>query len=111
MKVQVLGFERSEGISEKSGTPKPYKMASLHTSCALEQRMEDDPAKGKSALAKGYMGTTYSVGVDVIRRIEHLSPPFTAELIIEDRIRFGKRESNVTDIKPIARGDKPVATA
>lgn len=104
MKVKVIGIERMEGDSKKTG--KPYAMAKLHTTLPLEFRKVDD---GNShALSLGEMGTVYEdVKPDVIRTIEELPLPFLAELEIQDVMRFGKRQSNIVGIKPISSRPAP----
>lgn len=95
MKITVYGLERAEGVSHKSGKPKPYAIGQVHAIVALEERA------GEGVLTKGGMGTSYEVHPDVIKRVEHLPLPFQADLVIEDVMRFGKRESKVMDIKPL----------
>jgi hypothetical protein len=96
MKVTVLGVDRSEGVSMKSGTAKPYAIGKVFAAVRI-----DGPN------AKGSQGTEYQVEVELVRRIEHLPMPFEADLTIEDVMRYGKRESKVFDITPISIATKP----
>lgn len=99
MKVIVLGVERMEGVSkEKEGRAggKQYAIGKVHAACVL-----DTARNGEKSLAKGAMGTTYDVDVELVRRIEHNTFPFHAELLIEDVMRFGKREGKVMEVRPL----------
>lgn len=96
MKVTVLGVDRSEGVSHKTGTAKPYSIGKVYAAVRVD-----------GANAKGMQGTEYQVEVELVKRIEHLPMPFEAELTIEDVMRFGKRESKVFDITPLSIQAKP----
>lgn len=96
MKIKVVGLERAEGISHKSGKPKPYAIASVHAVVKLDER------DAEGTLTKGAMGTSYGVDPEVVKRVEHLPLPFDAELVVEDVMRFGKRETKVLDLRPVA---------
>jgi len=101
MKVQIVGVERASGVSNKSGTPKPYDMATLHAIIRLDEQNVDD---GKRiSKSKGYMGASYSVAGDIVAKIEHNTFPLVAELVIEDVMRFGKKESKVIEVRPLER--------
>jgi hypothetical protein len=101
MKVQIVGVERASGVSNKSGSPKPYDMATLHTIIRLDEQNVDD---GKRiSKSKGFMGASYSVDGALVAKIEHNSFPILAELVIEDVMRFGKRESKVIEVRPVDR--------
>ena len=95
MKVEIVGIERSEGISMKTGKPKPFAIGQIHAVVQLDERSSD------MSLTKGGMGTTYGVEPDVIRSIEHLPLPFIGELEVVDVMRFGKRESKVLRVVPV----------
>src|SRR4051812_5257184 len=95
MKIRVVGFERAEGTSMKTGKPKPYAIGQIHAVVNLEER------NGDESLTKGAMGTSYQVDPAVVKRIEHLPLPFEAELVVEDVMRFGKRETKVLDLRPL----------
>lgn len=99
MKIQVVGFEITQGISKKSG--QPYAIGKLH--CALPLA----PAQGQGNVAKGYMGSTYQLDVSVLRKIEHLDPPFSAEVEMQDLMRFGERKQEVVSVVPV--GDRHVS--
>lgn len=92
MKVQVVGFEITEGVSKKTG--QPYAIGKLHCTLPLA------PAQGAGNKAKGHMGTTYQTDVSVLRKVEHLQPPFAAELEQEDVMRFGERKTEIVSIVP-----------
>lgn len=91
MKVTVLGLDRSEGVSTKSGTPKPYSIGKIFAAVRM-----DGPN------AKGLQGTEYQVDVELIKKLEHLPFPFEADLVIEDVMRYGKRESKVFNVEPLS---------
>lgn len=93
MKVIVLGMDWNEGISKKTGNP--YSMASLF--CAV-------PIDGKNA--KGCMGMAYDATPEVVRQFDSFVFPFEADLVLQDVMRFGKRETKLLDVKPISTGVK-----
>jgi hypothetical protein len=95
MKMQVIGFEGSQGIGKKSG--KPYEIGSLHVIADLA------PAFSEDGIAKGQMGTTYPCSLEVIQRIKHLQPPFLADVEIAPVMRFGKREEEVRSVTPVGK--------
>lgn len=93
-KLNIIGMESSEGISNKSG--KPYAIGNLHTIARLADSFQAD------GVAKGHMGTTYSTSPAVIAKIKHLQTPFMAEVQIEAIMKFGKREESIVDVVPLA---------
>ena len=88
MKMQVCGFEISEGTSKKSG--KPYAIGKLHTII---------PLAGRDG-TKGYAGHTYDTEVSILRKIEHLSPPFMADVEVQQVIRYGNAMNEVVTVVP-----------
>jgi CTX phage RstB protein len=99
MKIRVVGLERAEGVSMKTGKAKPYAIGQIHAVVSLEER------NGDGSMTKGAMGTSYQVDPELVKRIEHLPLPFEADLTVEDVMRFGKRESKVIDVRPLAIAD------
>ena len=97
-KMQVVGFEGSQGIGKKTG--KPYEIGQLHVVAPLA------PAFSEDGIAKGLMGTTYQCGLDVINKLKNLQPPFMAEVVVSPIMRFGKREEAVTDVIPVQQQAK-----
>lgn len=95
MKIRVVGLERAEGTSMKTGKAKPYAIGQIHAVVNLEER------SGEGALTKGAMGTSYQVDPEVVKRVEHLPLPFEADMTVEDVMRFGKRETKVIDLRPL----------
>lgn len=95
MKVTVIGVERLEGVGKES--KKPFAIGKVFASVKLESSHSD------TGLTKGAMGTEYRVDPELVKRIEHLDFPVEAELIVEDVMRFGKRESKVLDVRPVGR--------
>lgn len=93
MKMQIIGVEISEGIS-KAG--KPYSIGRLHTTIALAP-----PMAGTENVARGFVGTTYDCDVVLLRKVQHLPFPITAEVTVTPVQRFGKREELVSDIAPL----------
>lgn len=98
MKAQVVGFEGTQGVSKKTG--KSYEVGQLHTVIELAPSFSDD------GIAKGFMGTTYRCGLEVIQKIKHLQPPFMADLVIKPVMRFGNREEELTDVVPVSNPGK-----
>ena len=101
MKVQVVGFEITEGVSKKTG--QPYAIGKLHCTLPLA------PAQGQSNKAKGSMGATYQCDVSVLRKVEHLAPPFVAELEQEDIMRYGERKTEIVSVVPTQLTPAPKA--
>ncbi len=94
MKMQVVGFEGSEGMS-KAG--KLYEIGQLHVVVNLA------PAFSDAGISKGLMGTTFRCELSLIQKIKHLQPPFMADVVIDHVMKFGKREEQVTDVVPVER--------
>lgn len=93
MKMQIVGFEGTSGVGKTSG--KAYEIGQLHTVIDLSEPF------GDAGVSKGQMGTTYRCPLPLIMNIKHLQPPFVAEVEVRDVMKFGKREQEVLDIKPI----------
>ena len=89
MKTNVIGFEISEGTSQKSG--KAYSIGKLYAALPLA------PSKG----SKGYMGSEYRCEPSVLRKVEHLAPPFMADIEFQDVMRYGERKQEIVSIVPI----------
>ena len=88
MKMQVCGFEIQEGVSKKTG--KPYAIGKLHTMI---------PLSGSTG-AKGYAGHTYPAEVSILRKVEHLQPPFIADVEVMQVMRYGNAVNEVVSIVP-----------
>lgn len=93
MRVWVLGIEGSQGVGKTSG--KAYEIGQLHVSTPLAPPLSAD------GISKGAMGSTYRVGLDLVRKLVNLPLPFQADLAIQDVMRFGKRETMVLDLTPL----------
>jgi hypothetical protein len=89
MKTNVIGFEISEGTSKKSGNA--YSIGKLYAALPLAS------AKG----SKGYMGSEYRCEPSVLRKVEHLQPPFMAEIEFQDVMRYGERKQEIVSVSPI----------
>lgn len=89
MKLNVIGFESSEGISKK--TSKPYSIGKLYAAL---------PIAG-SVGARGYMGTEYRCEVHVLEKIKDIQPPFMADIEMQDVMRFGERKQEIVSISPL----------
>lgn len=99
MKTTVIGFEISEGVSKKTG--QPYSIGKLYAAL---------PIAGSKG-AKGYMGTTYSCEPSILRKVEHLTCPFEADLEQQDVMRYGERKQEIISIVPTARVSTVAPTA
>lgn len=99
MRVTVVGVERLEGIGKES--KKPFAIGKVFATVKLET------SHSESGLTKGAMGTEYRVEVEAVKRIEHLDFPIEADLVVEDVMRFGKRETKVLEVRPVARAVSP----
>lgn len=93
MKMTITGIEINEGVSKK--TNRPYSMGTVHTSTQLAS------AFGDGNVAKGFAGDKFECDVGLLRKIEHLSFPLVVEVEKVDVIRFGKREQQIADIRPV----------
>lgn len=96
---QIVGLEISEGVSKKTG--KPYSIGTLYTVTKLAP-----PLGGEDNIAKGYMGDKYSCDANILRKIAHLPFPVQAEVETESVMRFGERQKNVVDLRPLAANTK-----
>lgn len=92
-KMIIAGIEVSEGISKKTG--KAYSMGSLHTLTQLA------PPYGTGNIAKGSMGSTYECDPVLLRKLEHMPFPVTAEVELGAQMRFGERQEVVIDVRPL----------
>lgn len=90
MKVTVIGFEWSEGTSQKSGNA--YAFGSLYANL---------PMQGKNC--KGSQGSSFNIEREVYDQIKHLEPAFNAELTVEMVVKFGKQTAVVTRVVPTDR--------
>jgi hypothetical protein len=93
MKMQICGIEITEGVSKKTG--KAYSMGRLHTLIQLA------PAHGEGNVAKGLVGSTYECDANLLRKVEHLPFPVSAEVDVQPMQRFGERAEIVVDIRPL----------
>lgn len=93
MKIQVMGFEITEGVSKKTG--KPYAIGKLHTMIPLAG------AEG----AKGFAGHMYPTEVSILRKVEHLQPPFAADVEVQQVMRYGNPVNEVVSVVPLSVGD------
>ena len=93
-KKQIVGIEISEGVSKKTGNE--YSIGTIYTMTKLAP-----PLGNADNVSKGYMGDKYPCDASLLRKIQHLPFPVTAEVTTEDVMRFGKRETIVTDIQPL----------
>lgn len=89
MKLHVIGFEASEGVSKK--TNKPYSIGKLYAAL---------PIAG-SPRARGYMGTEYQCEISVLEKIKDIQPPFMADIEMQDVMRFGTRKQEIVSISPL----------
>lgn len=92
---QIVGIEIMEGTSKKTGNA--YSMGTIHTMTKLAP-----PMGGADNVSKGFMGDRYQCDANILRKIQHLPFPIAADVTTEDVMRFGKRESVVTDIQPVS---------
>jgi hypothetical protein len=90
MKVNVIGFEISEGISKKTNSA--YAIGKLYAALPLAG------AKG----SKGYMGSEYRAEVSVLRKIEHIQPPLMCDVEFQDVMRYGERKQEIVSIVPVS---------
>lgn len=94
MKMTIIGMSASaEGAISKAG--KAFRIGQLHTTIPLA------PAYAEGGIEKGEAGTTYPCDPEVVRRIAHIPCPFSADVELQDVLRFGKREQMVLSVKPL----------
>lgn len=96
-KLNVIGFEITEGTSAKTG--KPYSIGKLHTILPLAGAAP----KGENC-AKGCMGSEYRVEVSVLRKVQHLQPPFVVDAEFQDVMKFGERQQEIVSLSPVSVG-------
>lgn len=99
MKLNIIGFEITEGISHKTGKPVPYSIGKLH--CVLPIQAFASKKEGARSVTKGGMGAEYSVEVSVIDKIAHLAPPMVCEAEMQDVMMFGERKQQIVSLVPV----------
>jgi hypothetical protein len=92
-KLNVIGFEITEGVSAKTG--KPYSIGKLHTILPLSGSQKE------GNVSKGAMGSEWRVEVPVLAKIKHLQPPFVVEAEMADVMRFGERVQDIVALVPL----------
>lgn len=92
MRMQITGIEASSGVSGKSG--KSYEIGQLHCIVRLAPPLGDDN------VAEGFMGSTYRAPIALIKSLKGIKLPFTAEVDVQDVMKFGKREQEVVSVVP-----------
>ena len=102
MKVSIIGTLLKEGVSTKSGSPKPYAIGEIYVMVPFSERDQG---------AKGFMGGSHKVDPSVIKKIAHLPLPFNAELDTRDVMLYGKQALEVVDIRPLERAVAAVKAA
>jgi hypothetical protein len=70
-------------------------MGRLHTLIPLA------PPFGEGNVSKGLIGTTYECDPVLLRKIEHLPFPVTADIVTVPQMRFGERREVVVDVLPL----------
>lgn len=93
MKLNVIGFEITEGTSAKTG--KPYSIGKLHTILPLSGSVKD------GNVARGAMGSEFRCEVGLLRKIQHLIPPVVVEAETADVMRFGERVQDIVSLTPV----------
>jgi hypothetical protein len=92
VKVKVIGVKRFEGTVDG----KSIKSGKLYVEVKL-----DDSRNSATQFAKGMASEELRVDQEVIKRIEHLSTPFMAEVDTE-RVSNGREAKEVViDVRPI----------
>lgn len=92
MKVQIVGHMIKEGVSTKSGTPKPYSIGEIHVLV---------PFSARDTSSQGYAGGKHNVEPMIIKKVAHLPLPFEAELHTQDVMLYGKQQTEIIDIVPL----------
>lgn len=98
MRVNVIGFEISQGISKT--TQKPYAIGKLHVILPISNGAFSER---EGNVAKGAMGHTYAIGVEHLAKIRHLTPPLVCEAFQEDVMRFGEVKQEIVSLVPVER--------
>lgn len=101
MRMTVVGLEASEGVGKNSGAA--YSIGQLHVTVPLA------PPLGAGGVAKGCMGATYRVEVELVKSLQHNPVPFDADLELSQRMRFGKLETTVQAVVPVGLSKQPKA--
>jgi hypothetical protein len=94
-RLNVIGFEITEGISKKDG--KPYSIGKLYAILPLSAQQKE------GNVSKGAMGTEYRVEVPLLRKLQHLQPPLIVEAETADVMRFGERVQDIVGLVPVDR--------
>lgn len=94
-KMQIVGIEGSSGVGKKSGAA--YAIGQIHTLARLAEPFNE------SGVSKGMMGATFRCPLPLIEKLKNLTPPFIAEVTIDQVMKFGKLEQEITDVQPVER--------
>lgn len=103
MKLNVVGFEVSEGVSKKTGLP--YSIGKLYTLFPLAGVQ---PKAGARNVARGAMVKEFRVEADVLLKVAHLQCPVVIEAEMAEVMRFGELSQDIVKLTPVA---PPVAPA
>jgi hypothetical protein len=93
MKLNVVGFEISEGISGKTG--KPYAIGKLY--CLFPLAGTAKPGN----VARGAMSKEFRCEVPVLRKIEHIACPCVLDAEMAEVMRFGELSQDIVSLKPL----------
>jgi hypothetical protein len=91
MKMQIIGLEGSSGTGK---TGNAYEIGQVHSMIRLAAPF------GHGNVANGMQGTTYRCPLAIVKTLAHLPVPFTAEVDVQDVMKFGKREQEIFGIVP-----------
>lgn len=92
-KMVILGIEISEGRAKTTG--RDYAIGRVYVQTPLA------PPMGENNVAKGFVGEQLEAPVEVLRKIQHLAYPVTADVDVQRVSRFGKTQDLVTGIHPV----------
>lgn len=94
MQVTIIGVERMEGVSKKTGNE--YRIGRIH---AILPAM---PSKSPNGNVAGMQANIYEdVDIELIKKIEKTSFPFDAEMQIQDVMQYGQKKGIIVDIRPL----------
>jgi hypothetical protein len=101
MKANVIGVSRAEGISNKSGTNKPYDMASLVILQPMQTINSANPETGTRYAKTGFGYETAEVSVSpaAVVLFKDVKFPAALDLEISQDFMYGKLQSLVVGFK------------
>lgn len=100
MKLNVVGFEISQGLSKKDG--KPYSIGKLHCLFPLAG------VNKEGNIARGASVKEFRVEVPILQKVADMQCPCVMDAEMAEVMRFGELSQDIVSLRPQA-APQPVA--